>query len=151
MKAFAHSLPAPKISALALEKDELCNGGDVSSVQNLLRNGCRTHGVTSPACIAARNRCFCSLPAAVRGRPATIFTDRGTLKRASRELQCALIVSTSSEDPDSSTTNAAPVSPHFASGTPMTATSLMPSNSAIAASTSAGYTFSPPDINMSLM
>lgn len=51
--------------------------------------------------------------------------------------------------PGRASTNARPTSPHFASGTPITAACATASCWAITASTSAGYTFSPPDLYIS--
>jgi alkanesulfonate monooxygenase len=95
--------------------------------------------------------CFCTLPEAVRGSDSVITTDTGTLKRARRALQCAMAASGSSAVPGRSTMNALPTSPHFSSATPITALSATWSNSASAASTSAGYTFSPPEMYMSFL
>ncbi len=73
----------------------------------------------------------------------------GHLNLASCSWLKAMISSGVASVPGALTTMALAVSPHFSWGTPMTATSAMPGCFISTFSTSAGYTFSPPDTIMS--
>src|SRR5262249_53391595 len=75
---------------------------------------------------------------------------RRTLEVRQRRSRAYAMISAGLDSlPGSRTTIAFTVSPHRASGTPMTATSATAGCSASVFSTSAGYTFSPPVIIMS--
>jgi hypothetical protein len=64
--------------------------------------------------------------------------------------QCAITVSAVRFAPAPATMTAWTVSPYFLSGIPITATSATPGIKEITFSTSAEYTFSPPEVIMSL-
>ncbi len=68
----------------------------------------------------------------------------GALYPAIRSLQCAMISASLTAAPPARTISALIVSPHLASGTPMTATSATPGWLKIVSSTSIDDTFSPP-------
>src|SRR3954454_11384655 len=91
-----------------------------------------------------RSGAFLTLFEPVRGSDSTTSRYFGILYRPSRDVRKSDKSDRSSEAPGASTTNARPTSPHFGSGTPTTAASTTAGCSKMAASTSAGYTFSPP-------
>src|SRR5215468_4678359 len=93
-----------------------------------------------PVCFNNRLRTF---PRELRGRDSTKSTTRGTLKPAKCRSQC-VFSATSVIDALDLTTSAFTRSPIYEHGTPTTAASRMPGNPIIAASTSCGYTFAPP-------
>ncbi len=90
---------------------------------------------------------------ALWGISSMMRTDWGTLYRASFARQWLMTAaansSGSTSTPSLRTTRARPTSTHLSSGTPMTAASATSASSKITDSTSAGYTFSPPEMYMS--
>ena len=78
-------------------------------------------------------------------------TRRGTLKLAIRCAHASTIASAVCALPPRSSTKATGTSPRRSSGMPTTATWTTPSSVEITRSTSAGETFSPPGLIMSLM
>ena len=73
----------------------------------------------------------------------------GHLNLARRSRAKSMISCSATSTPGLRTTMAFGVSPHLSSGTPITATSAMAGCDMSTFSTSAGYTFSPPDTIMS--
>ena len=90
------------------------------------------------------------MPLGLRGIASTNRTATGCLKRANLPSQCFRTASSVSSG-SFFTTTANGDSPHFWDGMPMTAVSVMPGRPMITFSISAGYTFSPPEMIMSLM
>ena len=80
-------------------------------------------GAPGPPSTARGSLNFCSLPVAVRASSSRSSTVVGHLKCASRPRQCSISSASSPSRPGTSTTSALTVSPHFSSGTPMTAAS----------------------------
>ena len=97
-----------------------------------------------PSQYGSRSLNFWSLPVAVRVSASRSSTDVGHLKCASRPRQCSRSARSSMVAPGASTTSAFTVSPHFSSGTPMTAASATSGCEHSASSTSIDDTFSPP-------
>src|SRR5262245_52222645 len=89
------------------------------------------------------------LPEAVFGISVTKTKRRGRLKLASSPLARQCRSSMSAVSPGAATTNATTRSPHFSSGSPITATSFTPSRRARTSSISTGWMFSPPLMIMS--
>src|SRR5581483_1296948 len=98
------------------------------------------------ATTSASRPCFWILPSELRGTSSMNRTASGTLNRASRAPHHSR--SSASLTP-SATTNATPHSPQRSCGTPTTAASATRGCSCSTDSTSAGYTFSPPEMYMS--
>src|SRR5689334_14768055 len=103
----------------------------------------------TPSQYGSRSARLSSLPLGVRGSTAAKSTDLGSLKPASRSRAYAISSSSLGPDPAAGTTIALTASPHFWSGTPITATSPTPGCVISTFSTSAGETFSPPETIMS--
>src|SRR6516162_7084688 len=91
------------------------------------------------------------LAAGVFGISCQNSTDLGDFTPPSRALQCAMIASSFNDSPFRKTTMAFTASPHFSSGTPITAHSLTSGNSITQASTSPQYTLKPPVMIMSFL
>src|SRR6056297_1333495 len=94
--------------------------------------------------------CFSTLPCALIGSASTKRTCFGSLYLARRSAQWASSSSGSALAPAQSRITARPACPHFSSSTPTTAAAATSGRSHSTFSTSAGWTFSPPEIYMSL-
>src|SRR3954470_1037704 len=137
-RVLGHLVPVADAELLALQRGQF---GD---------RGGGGHASSSVSTYVCRRSGLRILPVAVLGSSATYRTSLGTLNPARRSRSVARSASPSWGAPGAGTTTAMPTSPQCGWGTPMTATSCTSGSSSITDSTSAGYTFSPPEMIMSL-